>query len=118
MVPMFSEAISGCARSAACMRSCTVMGMPPPVEMFTTASVAVRIRGRKRMNTPGSGVGRPSSGLRAWRWSTAAPASAAPMACSAICSGVTGRYSLMVGVCTEPVTAQVMMTLRVTRRLR
>jgi hypothetical protein len=41
----------------------------------------------------------------------AAPASAAPMACSAIWSGVIGRASDMVGVWIAPVTAQVMMTL-------
>ena len=43
---------------------------------------------------------------------TAAPASAAPIAASAISSGVTGRYGDIEGVWIEPVTAQVMMTLR------
>jgi hypothetical protein len=40
----------------------------------------------------------------------AAPAFAAPMAASAISSGVIGRYGDMVGVWIAPVTAQVMMT--------
>ena len=42
----------------------------------------------------------------------AAPASAAPIAASAISSGVTGRCGDMEGVWIAPVTAQVMMTLR------
>src|SRR5919198_2667599 len=41
----------------------------------------------------------------------AAPASAAPIACSAIWSGVIGSASDMVGVWIAPVTAQVMTTL-------
>ena len=41
----------------------------------------------------------------------AAPASAAPIAASAICSAVTGRCGDIDGVWIEPVTAQVMMTL-------
>jgi hypothetical protein len=64
------------------------------------------------MKTSGSWVGRPSSGSRACRWRIAAPASAAPIAASAISSGVTGRWGDMDGVWIEPVTAQVMMTLR------
>src|SRR5436305_3581092 len=43
----------------------------------------------------------------------AAPASAAPTAASAISSAVTGRCGDIEGVWIEPVTAQVMMTLRV-----
>src|SRR5215207_1156317 len=42
----------------------------------------------------------------------AAPASAAPIAASAISSGVIGRCGDIVGVWIAPVTAQVMMTLR------
>ena len=42
----------------------------------------------------------------------AAPASAAPIAASAISSAVTGRCGDIDGVWIEPVTAQVMMTLR------
>jgi hypothetical protein len=65
------------------------------------------------VNASGCLVGRPSSGLRACRWTMAAPASAAPTAASAISCGVTGRCGDMrAGVWIEPVTAQVMMTLR------
>ena len=42
----------------------------------------------------------------------AAPASAASMDARAISSGVMGKYGVIVGVWIEPVTAQVMMTLR------
>ncbi len=42
----------------------------------------------------------------------AAPASAAPIAASAICWAVTGICGDIEGVWIEPVTAQVMMTLR------
>ena len=60
-----------------------------------------------------SGVwsGRPSFGLRACRCTTAAPASAAPSAASAISCGVIGRCGDIDGVWIAPVTAQVMMTL-------
>src|SRR5262245_34962670 len=92
-------------------RSSTAMVGVPPVVMLMTASVDCLMRGRNCMNTAGSPVGRPSCGLRACRCRIAAPASAAPMACSAIWSGVTGKASDMVGVWIEPVTAQVMMTL-------
>ena len=46
------------ARRAARPASCPA---PPPVVMFTTASVLCLISGRKRMNTAGSGVGSPVS---------------------------------------------------------
>ena len=62
------------------------------------------------MNTSGLGVGLPSSGLRAWRWMIAAPASAASIDCSAISEGVNGRCGDMVGVWIEPVAAHVMIT--------
>ena len=63
-------------------------------------------------NAFGSWSGKPSEGRRAWRWTTAAPASAAPIAASAISSGVIGRCGDIEGVWIAPVTAQVMMTLR------
>src|SRR4051812_21408314 len=78
--------------------------------MLMTASQACLIGGRNCMNTFGSGVGRPSSGSRAWRWMIAAPAAAAAILSSAICFGVIGRYGVIVGVWIEPVTAQVIMT--------
>ena len=110
--PMLSDAISGLARSAAASRSSSDMPWPPPVVMLTTALVASLICGRNCMNTAGSGVGRPSLGLRACKCSIAAPALAAPMAPAAISSGVIGRYGVIDGVWIEPVTAQEMMTLR------
>src|SRR5262245_53421871 len=67
---------------------------------------------RKGRNVSGLWSGRPSFGSRAWRWMIAAPASAAPMAASAISSGVTGRCGDIDGVWIDPVTAQVMITLR------
>src|SRR3954451_3943727 len=48
----------------------------------------------------------------------AAPASAAPTAASAISSGVTGRCGDIEGVWMAPVTAQVMMTLRLSAIVR
>src|SRR3954447_8624629 len=109
--PMLRLHISGLACSGAARRSSSVIFSPPPVVMFTTASVDCLMMGRKRMSTAGSGVGSPFSGLRAWRWMMAAPASAASMLLWAICSGVIGRCSDMLGVWIAPVTAQLMMTL-------
>ncbi len=111
MLPMLSEHISGLAWRGAARRSSTVMFMPPPVVMLMTAPVACLMMGRKRMNTAGSGVGSPVSGLRACRWMMAAPASAASMLLRAICSGVTGSASDMLGVWMAPVMAQLMTTL-------
>src|SRR5262249_5772516 len=54
----------------------------------------------------------PSLGLRACRCTMAAPASAAPMAASAISLAVIGRCGDIEGGWVEPVTAQGMMTLR------
>src|SRR5213594_154713 len=79
--------------------------------MLITASVAAAMRGTNWSKIAGSGVGCPSDGLRACTCRIAAPAWAASIDCSAIWSGVSGRYDDMVGVCMAPVTAQVMMTL-------
>src|ERR1700760_1099185 len=108
---MLSEHISGLARSGAASRSSRLMPWPPPVVMFTTALVACLMRGRNRMNTSGSGVGRPSFGSRACRCNIDAPASAAETASRVISSGVRGREGLLVGVWIAPVTAQVTTTL-------
>ena len=112
IVPMLSDATSGWKWAAGRSRSSTVMVALPPVVMFTTASVACLMRGRKRANSSGSWVGRPVSGSRACRWTMAAPASTAATASAAIWSGVTGRCGDMLGVWMEPVTAQVTITLR------
>jgi hypothetical protein len=47
-----------------------------------------------------------------------APASHAPMAPSAISFGVIGKYGVIDGVWMEPVTAQVMMTLRLDEAMK
>ena len=75
--PTFSDAISGDVEVAARSRSSRVMPRPPPVDTLITASQAPLILGRNSWNSSGRGSGRPSSGLRACRWMTAAPASAA-----------------------------------------
>ncbi len=84
MLPMFREQSSGENRRAAAVRSSSDMPCPPPVVMLMTASQRERISGRNCANTSGSGDGRPVSGSRAWRCRIVAPASAAPIACSAI----------------------------------
>jgi len=66
--------------------------------MKMTTSQDFWIVGRNSLNSAGSCAGRPFCGLRAWRWTMAAPAFAAPIAASAICSGVTGRCGDIVGV--------------------
>ena len=109
---MFSEASSGLNRAAGCMRSSTVMCGEPPVVMLMTASVLRLSLSRIGAKCSGSWEGRPSLGSRACMCTIAAPASAAPMAASAISSGETGRYGDMDGVWMAPVTALVMMTLR------
>src|SRR5262245_37957680 len=81
--------------------------------MLTIASVAALIGFRYSRNTFGSAVGRPSCGSRACRWMTEAPASTAAMESLTTSSTVNGRCGDMVGVWLEPVTAHVMMTLRV-----
>ena len=108
---MLSEATSGLKVAAGFTRSSTVMVGEPPVVMFTTTGERCLITLRKGANASGVWSGRPSCGLRACRCTTAAPASAAPIAASAICCAVIGRCGDIDGVWIEPVTAQVMMTL-------
>src|SRR6185503_4588734 len=112
MVPMLRLATSGLKVAAGFTRSSTVMVGAPPVVMFTTQSERCLITLRNGANASGDWSGRPSLGLRACKCTTAAPASAAPMAASAISSAVIGRWGDIDGVWIEPVTAQVMMTLR------
>src|SRR3954452_3860062 len=109
---MFRLASSGLKVAAGRTRSSIVIVGAPPVVMLTTQPERCLTTGRKRANASGVWSGRPSPGSRACRWTIAAPASAAPTAASAICSGVTGRCGDMEGVWMAPVTAQVMMTLR------
>ena len=81
-------------------------------EVDARRSSALDLRQRTARKHFGSCVGLPSTGSRACRCTIAAPASAAPIAASAISCGVTGRYGDIDGVWIAPVTAQVMMTLR------
>ena len=108
---MLSEATSGLKVAAGLTRSSTVMVGEPPVVMFTTTFERCLITLRNGANASGVWSGRPSCGLRACRCTIAAPASAAPIAASAISCAVTGRCGDIDGVWIEPVTAQVMMTL-------
>src|SRR5690242_308506 len=105
---MFIEQSSGWKRVAAAARSSRVIVTLPPVVMLITASVAALIWGRNWPKTSGSAVGLPVSGSRAWRWRIAAPASAAAIACAAICSGVVGRCGVWAGTWIAPVIAQLM----------
>ena len=66
------------------------------------------MRGRNGAKASGVWSGWPVCGSRACRCTIAAPASAAPIAASAISSGVTGRCGDIDGVWIAPVTAQVM----------
>ena len=109
--PMLRLASSGRQAAAGRMRSTTVMpGAPPVVRLQTTFE---RCLMERRNGSKASGVctGRPSTGSRACRCTTAAPASAAAPAAREISSAVTGRCGDMEGVWMPPVTAQVMITL-------
>src|SRR6516165_3205936 len=109
---MLREAISGLKTAAGAARCSTVMPMPPPVVILTTQSDRCLITLRNGANASGDWSGLPSLGLRACRCTMAAPASAAPTAASAISVAVIGRCGDIEGVWIEPVTAQVIMTLR------
>src|SRR3954469_23539477 len=107
---MLSEATSGAKVAAGFTRSSTVIVGAPPVVMFTTTPERCLITLRNGEKASGVWSGRPSFGSRACRCTTAAPASAAPIAASAISLAVIGRCGDIEGVWIEPVTAQVMMT--------
>ena len=109
---MLSEATSGLSCSAGCRRSSIVIVAAPPVVKLMTTSQRRAMSAANSRKYFGSCVGCPSTGSRACRCTIAAPASAAPTAASAISRGVIGRCGDIDGVWIEPVTAQVMMTLR------
>ena len=109
---MLSDATSGLKAAAGFTRSSAVMVGAPPVVIFTTTLERCLITLRKGAKASGDWSGRPSCGLRACRCTMAAPASAAPIALSAISWAVTARCGDIDGVWIAPVTAQVMMTLR------
>src|SRR6201989_1612052 len=111
MVPMLSEATSGLKVAAGRTRSSIAMVGAPPVVMFTTTLARCLITLRNGAKASGDWSGRPSFGSRACRCTTAAPASAAPLAACAISLAVPGIAADRDGVGIEPVTAQVMMTL-------
>src|SRR6185436_12986624 len=108
---MLRLATSGLKVAAGLTRSSIDMVGAPPVVMLMTASQRCLITFRNGANASGDWSGRPSLGSRACRCTTAAPASAAPIAASAISLAVTGIAGDIDGVWIEPVTAQVMMTL-------
>src|SRR6476661_3394107 len=107
---MLRLATSGLKVAAGLTRSSIVIVGAPPVVMLMTASQRCLITFRNGANASGDWSGRPSLGSRACRCTTAAPASAAPIAASAISLAVTGIAGDIDGVWIEPVTAQVMMT--------
>src|SRR5215470_11820343 len=108
---MLSDATSGLKTAAGFTRSCMVIVAAPPVVRFTTQALRCLMIFRNGSKAAGDWSGRPSRGSRAWRCTIAAPASAAPIAASAISCGVIGRCGDIEGVWIEPVTAQLMMTL-------
>src|SRR5436190_22246832 len=110
MVPMLSDAISGLKVAAGATRCSTVMPMPPPLVMLLTQLERCLMTLRNGGKASRDWSGRPSLGSRACRCTTAAPASAAPIAASAISLAVMGRCGDIDRVWIEPVTAQVMMT--------
>src|SRR6476469_10145326 len=110
--PMFREATSGLKVAAGRTRSCTVMvGAPPVVRLMTQFERCLMIF-RNGAKASGLWSGWPVLGLRACRCTIAAPASAASTAASAISCAVTGSAFDVEGVWIAPVTAQVIMTLR------
>src|ERR1041385_4277396 len=108
---MLRDATSGLKVAAGLTRSSIDMVGAPPVVMLITAAQRCLMTFRNGANASGAWSGRPSFGSRACRGTTAAPASAAPIAASAISLAVTGIAGDIDGVWIEPVTAQVMMTL-------
>src|SRR5712691_5870048 len=88
-----------------------MVGAPPVVRLITQFERCFMIF-RNGANASGLWSGWPVFGLRACRCTIAAPASAASTAASAISCGVTGNAFDIEGVWIAPVTAQVMMTLR------
>src|SRR3984957_18329455 len=88
-----------------------MVGAPPVVRLMTQLERCLMIF-RNGAKASGLWSGWPVFGLRACRCTIAAPASAASTAASAISCGVTGSAFDIEGVWIAPVTAQVMMTLR------
>src|SRR5258708_32946274 len=88
-----------------------MVGAAPVVRLITQLERCLMIV-RNGAKASGLWSGWPVFGLRACRCTIAEPASAASTAASAISCGVTGKAFDIEGVWIAPVTAQVMMTLR------
>ena len=88
---MLSDATSGLKVVQGRKRSSMPMVGAPPVVMLITALVRCLITFRNGSKASGDWSGLPSTGFRAWTWTSAAPASAAPMAASAISLAVMGK---------------------------
>src|ERR1700691_3515036 len=88
-----------------------MVGEPPVVRLITAFERCLMIF-RNCAKASGLWSGWPVLGLRACRCTIAAPASAASTAASSITCGVTGNAFDIEGVWIAPVTAQVMMILR------
>src|SRR5258708_30921392 len=88
-----------------------MVGAPPVVRLITQFERCLMIF-RNGAKASGLWWGWPVLGLRACRCTMAAPASAASTAASAISCGVTGNALDIEGVWIAPVTAHVMMILR------
>lgn len=92
------EESSGLKAGTTDARSSTVIPTPPPVVMHRRTSDSDRILSKIPLRIFRSDVGLPSSGLRAWMWTDAAPAFAASMACRAMSPGFHGRQGERLGV--------------------
>src|SRR3569623_307685 len=90
------------------MRS--LIGPAPPVDQLISTGQRAFVSSMILAKVSFDQVGEPSS-LRAWMWTTAAPASYARFASSAISTGVYGIAGQCFLVVTAPVRAQEMMTL-------
>ena len=88
----------------------------PAVVLMMTSTSEARIRSTTSRYSATSRDPLPVSGSRTWMCTMVAPARAAAMPDSAICSGVTGTCSERPTVSPAPVRAQVIMTLRFTVR--
>src|SRR6185503_4351820 len=103
---MFSAAIAG--RSARWLTR-SVIGPAPPVDQLISTGQRFLVSSMIRVNVSLDHVGTPSS-VRAWMWTTAAPASYARLASSAISTGVYGIAGQCFLVVTAPVSAHERMT--------
>src|SRR5687767_2020819 len=104
---MLSAAIAG--RSARWLTR-SLIGPAPPVDQLISTGDRLRVSSMIFANVSFDHVGTPSS-VRAWMWTTAAPASYARLASSAISTGVYGIAGQCFLVVTAPVRAHDRITL-------